>query len=128
MIVLFLTLFLFVNADSKPTSWDCTNPIEITCDGKTCVSSEKDAFTPMRVTIASDGSMEVCAYTGCWQGTGKVLKNESQIVFAGTDLRFSTAPESKENILIGIDSRDNVGFVKAGAFSHPLVCKVREQG
>jgi hypothetical protein len=80
----------------------------------------------MNVTIDDAGFMLVCAYSGCWEGTGTVVKSEEFVMLTGHDLPFSTAPDSvemQESIVIVLDRADSVATLKAGAFAHPLRCE-----
>ena len=122
-IIIFLTIFA-VNAQAE--SWNCKNDLEITCNSKKCEAQIDNGFTPMDVNVDDSGAMSVCAYTGCWEGTGEILKSEGFAIIAGHNLKFSTAPNSEgmnESIVIVIDTYDNVAILKAGAFAHPLICK-----
>ena len=110
---------------TAPTArWACRNDLEISCKAGKCEAGE--SFTPMDVRVDDAGAMSVCAYSGCWEGTGTVVTSEHFVVLTGHDLTFSTAPDSedsKEDIVIAIDRDDNVAILKAGAFAHPLLCK-----
>ncbi len=80
----------------------------------------------MSVTVDDAGSMSVCAYTGCWEGTGTVVQSERFVVLTGYDLPFSTAPDgagSQADIVIAIDKQDHVAILKAGSFAQPLLCE-----
>lgn len=80
----------------------------------------------MSVDVDDSGGMRVCAYSGCWEGTGEVFRSGRFLVLVGRDLVFSTAPDSpsaREDIALTIDRRDGVGTVKAGAFAQPLLCE-----
>ena len=80
----------------------------------------------MDVSVDDAGSMSVCAYSGCWEGTGTVTRSERFVVLTGHDLPFSTAPEgsdSGQDIVIAIDKEDNVAILKAGSYAHPLRCE-----
>ncbi len=122
-IIIFLTILV---ATAQAENWNCRNDLEITCFSGKCEVRIDNSFTPMDVNVDDSGSMSVCAYTGCWEGTGEVLKSGDFTVITGTDLQFSTAQNSEsmnESIVIVIDTHDNVAILKAGAFAHPLICK-----
>ena len=72
------------------------------------------------------GGLSVCAYSGCWEGTGEVLRAEKFLVLVGHDLEFSTSRGSESSgadIVMAIDRADGVAALKAGEFAHPLLCK-----
>ena len=80
----------------------------------------------MDVTFDDAGMMSVCAYTGCWEGTGTVTRSGPFVIVAGDALPFSTAPddtESRAAIVIALDQTDQVATLKAGAFAQPLRCE-----
>ena len=111
-------------ATTPTEGWRCRNDLEISCDAESCDAA--DAFTPMDVRVDDGGSMSVCAYSGCWEGAGTVVKSDAFIVITGHDLPFSTAPDSVErqaDILIALDKADDVAVLKAGPFAHPLRCE-----
>ncbi len=120
---IILILSIFGVASAQTESWQCRNDMEITCDGGKCEAKTSDGFTPMSVSFSDSGEMSVCAYTGCWEGMGKVIKNANFLMISGENLVFSTAADSTQNIAITLDRNDNIGTLKAGSFAHPLICK-----
>lgn len=119
---LILSLSLF-GATAQTETWQCRNDMEIKCaDGK-CEAETKDAFTPMDVSFDATGMMNVCAYTGCWQGTGTVTNDGDFLTLTGNGLKFSTSDDMAESIVIALDRRDDIAIVKAGAFAQPLLCE-----
>ncbi len=108
-----------------PESWQCRNDLEVLCSREGCEAETGDAFTPMSVSFTSTGAMSVCAYTGCWEGSGEAVGSGDFLVLIGHHLEFSTYPDSesaKEDIVIVIDRADGVATLKAGHFAHPLLC------
>ena len=121
-----ILLMSFWPGYAQPEKWNCTNPLEIQCDSDNCALETDGSFTPMSVSFDNTGSMSVCAYTGCWEGKGKVFEDGSFLVLSGIDLSFSTAKDrgsSGKNILIAFDRSDQVALLKAGSFSHPMLCR-----
>lgn len=112
--------------DAQPptATWDCRNDVEVHCAEGACTVAAADDFTPMDVRVDDSGAMSVCAYTGCWEGTGEVLRSEGFLVWVGHDLEFSTSPgpESSADILVALDLADDVATLKAGQIAHPLLC------
>ena len=113
------------SSSAAPTAqWQCSNDLEIICDAEHCEAAE--SFTKMDVRFDDTGSMSVCAYSGCWEGTGTVVQSENFVVLTGHGLPFSTAPDaadSQANIVIAIDKQDHVAILKAGSFAQPLLCE-----
>ncbi len=105
--------------------WQCRNDLEVSCGEGACEATAGDDFTPMSVVVDDSGAMSVCAYSGCWEGTGEVVPSRDFLVLIGTDLEFSTSrdPESVADVVIAIDRADEVATLKAGEFAHPLLCE-----
>ena len=116
-------LLVTVMTLSYAEDWHCTNQdLEIHCDSKKCEISE--SFTPMSVSVNINGNMTVCAYSGCFEGKGKVLKNKNHVFFSGFDLKFSTSnsDEMTADFLIGLDKVDKVAMVKGFGYAMPMIC------
>lgn len=125
MLSLILGLSLF-GAVVQAETWECRNDVEISCaDGK-CEAKTKSDFTPMSVSFDRTGMMSVCAYSGCWEGTGKVSDTENFMMLTGNDLKFSTSADMTESIAITLDKRDYVALIKVGAFAQPLICDTKQ--
>lgn len=121
-----ILIWAFCAVTTPADNWQCRNDLEIRCNPEHCEAASEGNFTPMRVHVDDAGSMRVCAYSGCWEGTGTVVKSEDFVVLIGHELTFSTSPDSvklQENIVIAIDRTDDVGILKVGAFAHPLRCE-----
>ncbi len=117
---------LGISSSSAPSdSWQCRNDMEIHCAEGKCKAEDKDSFTPMSVSFDEAGKMSVCAYSGCWNGTGKVFKDGNFMMISGQSLKFSTSKSvmNRENIAITFDRNDNIGMLKFADFAHPLICK-----
>ena len=128
MTLSLILLLAFWMAPTPTESWQCRNDLEIRCSAGNCEAEREGDFTPVSVTFDAAGAMRVCAYSGCWEGNGTVVKSGDFVILTGQNLTFSTAPESaemKESIVITLDRADRVAVLKAGAFAHPLLC---EQG
>jgi len=121
-LILILSVFC-VTANAE--SWQCRNDMEIHCAEGKCETAEKDSFTPMSVSFSDNGKMNVCAYSGCWEGTGKVFEDGNFMMLSGQSLKFSTSNSvmARENIAITFDRSDNIGMLKFADFAHPLICK-----
>ena len=71
LILIFSVFFGTAYAES----WQCRNDLEIRCVEGKCSAETKSGFTPMSVSFSDNGKMSVCAYSGCWEGTGKVFED-----------------------------------------------------
>lgn len=109
----------------QATEWNCVNhDMEIQCSSGKCSSEE--GFSPLSVTFDDKGAMSLCAYSGCWKGTGKILKTEDFIIIAGHNLKFSTSKDdrTKENAVIAFDIHDRIAVIKVSEFAMPMTCKI----
>lgn len=116
--IVFLTSLI---APAQAQSWNCRNDLEIRCSSDSCVQSK--SFTPMDISFDDSGSISICAYTGCWEGSGKVSTSQNFTVITGRDLPFSSDPSNTNNVVVAIDTNDNVAVMKAAPFAHPFICK-----
>ncbi len=119
---LIFILSIFGLASIETESWQCRNDVEVHCAEGKCDAKKSGEFTPMSVSFDGLGKMSVCAYTGCWEGVGKVSSSDNFMILNGQNLKFSTS-DMKQNIAIILDKTDNVATLKAGSFAQPLVCE-----
>lgn len=122
---LILILSILGITSTETETWQCRNDLQIICASGKCEAAKKDAFTPMSVSFDDAGKMSVCAYTGCWEGTGEISKNNNFMTLSGQNLKFSTSDSAdmNQNIAITLDRTDNVAMLKAGEFAQPLLCE-----
>ncbi len=133
--VIFRFIFIFLITSSfgskaqEYLGWSCRNEIEVMCSKSGCGVSQKEEFTPVDVTLLKDGSMDVCAYSGCWSGRGTVTKLASFTIFTGEKFKFSSPPgnSATEDISVVVDERDNVAVMKNSVFAQPLICNKIEK-
>lgn len=123
MILGLILSMSFFAGNAQTETWQCRNDVEIKCASGKCEAETKDAFTPMDVSFDAAGMMSVCAYSGCWEGTGKVSEDGDFLTLTGRGLKFSTSDDMAESIVISLDRRDDIAVVKAGAFAQPLLCE-----
>lgn len=106
-------------------SWNCRNDLEIHCADGACKAAAQGEFTPMGVHLDASGEISVCAYSGCWEGTSKVVISEEFVIVTGHDLPFSTSddPESAADVALTLDRSDRVAILKVGPFAQPQLCQ-----
>ena len=105
-------------------SWHCQNTVEIQCHAGEC-AAETYGVTPLDVRFGDDGGFSVCAYTGCWDGTGKAVRNPPHLLISAVQVDWSDPSRQAENrsdIAIAFDSADGIALVKAGVFALPMAC------
>lgn len=118
-VFLVLIGILFVSKSAHSTVWSCTNKdIEIQCHRDGCEIS--DEFTPISVTVNSDdGHMSVCAYSGCYVGTGVVTMNKTHLLFSGL---LRSAEDTSYGVMIAIDTDTKIAVINGMSFAMPLLC------
>lgn len=106
--------------------WHCRNPdVEVFCSDGRCGASLADNFTPLSVYFNGEGRLEVCAYTGCWEGDGEVRSVDRWLMIYASQRPFSTDPDNIErraDISILFDPLEKLAFVRADHFAQPLYC------
>jgi hypothetical protein len=119
----YIIIFIF-SAPAFSLEWQCRNiDMEIRCDSEKCASS--DTFTAFDISISDKGKMEICAYSGCWKGKGKVLSSGKHMLVSGQKLKWQTEIQSKADFMLAIDLTDKVGFIKGEGFAMPIRCTKR---
>jgi len=107
--------------------WNCrNNEMEVTCSSEKCELAEAGTFTPMSVSFTDKGKMEVCYYTGCWEGVGKVFSNKNHMIISGYALKLSSGTGGMAlgaEFLIALDTKDNVSLIKINGYAMPMPCE-----
>lgn len=116
-----VNLVLLTTTQSFATTWNCRNSdMEIHCNSDKCEVS--DGFTPFDITINTNGTLSICAYSGCWEGQGKVLEAGEHILVSGTNLKWTGTNPNNADFIVAVDTSDKVGFVKGAGFAMPTRC------
>mgnify|MGYP001764957668 CR=1 FL=1 len=106
--------------------WNCRNQnLEVICSPEKCAAST--SFTPMDVSISHLGFVTICAYSGCWEGKGKMLKSGAHLIISANKLRWGGASPNPASFIIALDKVDNVAVIKGANFAMPLICTPRGQ-
>lgn len=120
-------VFFVLPALAFGAEWNCRNQyLEVSCSAQKCAASE--TFTPMEVSLSDLGFVSVCAYSGCWEGKGKMLKSGSHLIISATRLRWGGASPNDANFIIALDKADAVAVIKGANFAMPLICAPRDGG
>jgi hypothetical protein len=115
------TVLLFVPMTAIAIDWNCRNTeLEIQCAAGQCAVSQ--AFTPVDISVDSEGTFSVCAYSACWQGPGSVVSNGRHLMVAGTELVRSGVPSERGGFMVGIDTLARAGFLWGEGFALPVSC------
>jgi uncharacterized low-complexity protein len=117
-----------LDATAKPAStareWTCRNAdFEITCGEGKCGAAA--SFTPMSVSLSATGKLAVCAYSGCWEGRGKIVRHGNFRVFIGTRLAWSnpSGGPGAADFAVVLDTSDKVAVLKGAGYAHPMTCE-----
>jgi len=124
MRILISLVFALLSLHVYASSWNCrNNDLEIHCSSEKCELS--DAFTPFDVSIDTNGSLSVCAYSGCWEGKGDAMESGHHLLVSGTKLQWTGTNPGTADFIVAVDTSDMVGFVKGEGFAIPTTCSPR---
>ena len=110
----------------KPAGmWTCrNNDAEIGCEGKSCAVTLPPNFTPMSLTVNTDGSLSLCAYSGCWAGkAGKVTRSGQFLTFTGHSLVWSGTGGGSADVAATVNTQTGVATVLAEGYAQPMTCR-----
>ena len=103
--------------------WSCTNDFESGCSGDGCVLLQGEDFTPLSISVSDAGKLTVCAYTGCWEGQGRVLARSPFLVVLGEQLRWNhPGQDNPVDLLLSINLAKSTGALSSPHFDQPLYC------
>ena len=107
------------------STWHCQNlSAEISCSDEDCTLKTQQDFTPFHIVVSNQGQLSVCAYSGCWEGTAKMLQDENHYLFSAQKSIWSAQDNPRiAKFMLGIDAQNNMGFLQGEGFSLPLQCK-----
>lgn len=125
MIEIALALLLGASKDETPVeAWNCRNQIEIWCAADGCAATSEAESTPMDIWASVDGAISVCAYSGCWEGSGAFTGAGGRLLWGADSLPFTTSPDgAKGDVTLLVLAEDGVGFVRAGGLATPVLCR-----
>jgi hypothetical protein len=110
-----------LSTEALSSTWVCrNNDMEIQCSSNKCEAS--DGFTPFDINVSTNGALSICAYSGCWEGKGKMLKSGKHILVSGTKLKWTGTPPGNADFIVAVDAGDKVGFIKGEGFAMPTTC------
>ena len=119
----FGVILFLMPAFASATDWDCrNNDMEITCTTDKCAAT--GGFTPMDISVSDSGSMTICAYSGCWEGKGKVLKSGNHLLLSGHKLDWSGTTPGSGDFMIALDKSTGIAVINGKGFAMPLICKL----
>lgn len=104
-------------------NWSCRNTAaEISCNTGACEVAK--AHTPMDVSVSLSGKMNICAYTGCWEGmASSVLTSGRYLTLSSSELIWSKG-STKTGVegTVTIDTTGKTATIMIENFAHPLSC------
>src|SRR5690606_23297884 len=112
-------------AAAQAQTWQCRNDVVVQCDTDRCSAAQAGGFTPMDLAFAEDGGLSLCAYSGCWDGSGQVLARTPLLVISAAQVPWSDphgGADRASDVLVAFDPRDRVAVVKAGGWALPMRC------
>ncbi len=115
-----------LSSPSVLADWSCSNDFESSCSGDGCVLLQGEDFTPLSISVSDAGELTVCAYTGCWQGQGRVLARSPFLVVLGEQLEWNhPGQDNPVDLLLSINLVKSTGALSSPHFDQPLYCKGR---
>ena len=119
-----MTAVFLVSTPPPAESWVCKNDVEVWCAVDSCAAKAPDETTPMEVAMGAAGQFAVCAYTGCWEGAGSVMRDNGRLLITADETPFSSSPQGQftADISLLLIEKDGVGFVRVGGIASPLLC------
>lgn len=111
-------------SEVPPERWNCRNQVEVWCAADGCAATPPEETTPMDIWASADGSVSVCAYTGCWEGEAAYTSDAGRFLWRADGIPFVSPIEgAKGDITLLILAADGVGFVRAGGIATPVLCR-----
>ncbi|GGB14150.1 hypothetical protein [Agarivorans gilvus] len=118
-LLLGLSLMSAVSAEL----WVCHNDYEARCSELGCAVYQQDDFTPASVLLSSEGELEICLYTGCWQGQGQVLAQAPYLVIQGNKLDWNSPFKvDQQDALLSLERSSNIATMQVAGFQLSLLC------
>jgi len=105
--------------------WSCRNELEVLCDGETCRASARGEFTPLSVRFDTAGRYAVCAYSGCWEGVARLVRQDQLWLLSQPKAAWlgpAGASPAYSRLVILFDRVDRMALLKVEAFQLPLRC------
>jgi hypothetical protein len=113
---------------SSAEGWSCGPDLEVWCTAESCSASEDQGAIHIFLQFDTRGKFLLCAYTGCWEGKGKVVSSSPFLVITKKQVDWSDPnqrEEGREDVLIAFSPSDKVAMVKAGSIAMPMRCEPR---
>lgn len=125
--IMSLGLSFLTACTSQPipsAQWTCRNvATEISCQGGECSLALEGEFTPMELTLDSDGAMSLCAYSGCWAGEAQKIATAGNYFTAiGLNLPWSGTTGGPADLSATINMKTMVATVLTDNYAHPMTC------
>ena len=128
--IIFAASLTLASALSHSAAWECKPDVEVQCTAKSCSVSPDQGVIPIGLSFDSHGTFSLCAYSGCWEGKGRVVSASPFLVISAEKVSWSDPNrrvEGREDVLIAFSPRDRIAMVKAGSLSLPMRCSQSSQ-
>ncbi len=123
--IAIVVIAILLPSIAEADGWSCRNKdMQISCNSEKCSVAED--FTPIDVSFDERGSLNICAYSGCWEGRGKVLQSENHLLISGHELRWSGTTPVKGSFMIAFDKKNNIAVINGETFAMPIVCMIEK--
>jgi hypothetical protein len=118
-------VLLSLVSNPEEADWHCTNDVEVACVEDSCTVYDPEETSTIHVYFSVSGEFSVCAYSGCWDGKGKVATTAPFLIIWKEQADWNFSPDREKNrkdVLIAFDVSDQVALVKVGALASPFNC------
>lgn len=118
-----------ISCTSQPTpamEWSCRNNFaEIACQGQDCTVALPGDYTPMELTFDSSGEINLCAYSGCWEGKAeKISTTGNYFSVIALELPWNGTGGGASDISATINMETAIATIITSDFAHPMSCKI----
>ena len=80
----------------------------------------------MYALFDDNGRFQICMYTGCFEGIGKVLTTSPFLSITKERVRWTGTNAWETDIFIVLERKELIGMFKADTFVQPITCKISD--
>ncbi|MHA7871209.1 MAG: hypothetical protein ACX939_02550 [Hyphococcus sp.] len=122
--ILAAALLMTSRSEVPDDLWRCRNQVEVWCAVDGCAAKAEDETTPLDIWARGDtGEVSICAYSGCWEGGGRLSRTKGRLLWAADGVPFTARSGGfSADVTLLIIEKDGVGFVRVGGFATPVLC------
>ena len=127
-VALPLTLWIaLVSSTAAAEHWACGVHFESQCSESGCSAygDRDDGNTkPVFAQFDESGNFQICMYTGCFEGQGKVLTTKPFLSITKEGVSWTGTDGEDTDVFIVLERKENIGMFKAASFVQPIICTI----